>query len=302
MRDVILNVFWASRSLMSWIVVWFVLASWVGMSACTGAPGFADSREDTAKATLAWTATFSPTAESTHTPLPSNTPIATLTPTPKPHLNLCSPLKGYSLDDLNAAISNPFRPPPLGSDDPHQGVDFAEIQFGMAMAGGPVQAALDGMIAGLILDRFPYGNAVLIETPLKDLPQDWLLHLNLPEETTIPLVKSALTCPEFEGLPYPEGSERSLYLLYAHLQEMQSLVDSQPVACGDPLGTIGQSGNALNPHLHLEIRVGPAGARFSGLAHYLTNASPLEMRNYCLWRVSGVFMLVDPLQLLSELD
>jgi len=302
MHDEFLNTFCNPRKLMTWIVGWLVMMGGMGLSACAGAPPVDNNWKDSALVTEAWTATTSPTRASTSTPLHSTTPTATLAPTPKPTLNLCSPLKGYSLDDLNAAISNPFHPPPPGSDDPHQGVDFAQIQSGMAVVGWPVQAALDGIVAGVILDRFPYGNAVLIETPLKDLPQDWLSRLKLPEEKTIPLVKSALTCPEVEGLPYPEGSERSLYLLYAHLQDMQMLEVDQPVNCGDSLGVIGQSGNALNPHLHLEVRVGPSGTRFAGLAHYLTNASPEEMRNYCLWRVSGTFSLVDPIQLLEELD
>jgi len=303
MRDEFPNACCTPRRRMSRIVVWLTLASWIGVSACAGAPQLGDKAESTTQqATLAWTATFNPTAEFTRTPLLSSTPTATLSPTPKPHLNLCPPLKGYSFAELSTAISNPFHPPPPGSDDPHQGVDFAQVQSGIAIAGEPVQAALQGVVAGLILDRFPYGNAVLIETPLKDLPEDWLLSLNLPAEATIPWQKSALTCPEVAGLPYPASKERSLYLLYAHLQEITPFEAGQMVGCGDTLGTIGQSGNALNPHLHLEVRVGPAGARFSGLAHYLTNASPLEMRNYCLWRVSGVFTLVDPLQLLAELD
>jgi hypothetical protein len=63
---------------------------------------------------------------------------------------------------------------------------------------------------------------------------------------------------------------------------------------------VGDSGNALNPHLHLETRVGPAGARFSSLAHYDASASLEEMDNYCAWRVSGWFVLLDPLQLLAH--
>jgi hypothetical protein len=77
---------------------------------------------------------------------------------------------------------------------------------------------------------------------------------------------------------------------------------SDLVECGARIGQIGQSGNALNAHLHLEARVGPAGARFEGLAHYESRASPTEMSNYCAWRVSGIFQLVDPMLILVLFD
>jgi murein DD-endopeptidase MepM/ murein hydrolase activator NlpD len=67
------------------------------------------------------------------------------------------------------------------------------------------------------------------------------------------------------------------------------------VSCGEKLGAIGSSGNALNPHLHLEARAGPAGADFASMAHYDASASPAEMRAYCDWRVSGLFQLIDPM-------
>ena len=67
--------------------------------------------------------------------------------------------------------------------------------------------------------------------------------------------------------------------------------------CGQVIGAIGESGNALNPHLHLEVRLGPAGVRFPGMAHYDSGASPDEMAAYCQWRVSGAFLTLDPLRL-----
>ena len=67
--------------------------------------------------------------------------------------------------------------------------------------------------------------------------------------------------------------------------------------CGQAIGSVGMSGNALNPHLHLEVRVGPAGIRLESMAHYDTSATAQEMANYCRWRVSGLFQLVDPMQL-----
>ena len=74
-----------------------------------------------------------------------------------------------------------------------------------------------------------------------------------------------------------------------------------PVECGERIGLIGQSGNALTPHLHLEARVGPAGARFDSMAHYSGGISLQEMSNYCDWRVSGLFQLIDPMKILVNL-
>jgi murein DD-endopeptidase MepM/ murein hydrolase activator NlpD len=162
----------------------------------------------------------------------------------------------------------------------------------------PVQAVLSGVAASVITDRFPYGNAVLIETPLDHLPEAWLQTLNLPQPLPQSLVNPALTCPTIAD-PFPPSTQRSLYLLYAHLQTLPLVEPEQSVTCAQPLGAVGDSGNALNPHLHLEVRVGPSGARFASLAHYDNRASPDEMGAYCLWRVSGVFQLVDPLLLLA---
>ena len=66
------------------------------------------------------------------------------------------------------------------------------------------------------------------------------------------------------------------------------------MACGELIGATGDTGNALNPHLHVEMRVGPAGANFESMAHYESRASDVEMASYCQWRVSGEFVLVDP--------
>ncbi len=197
-------------------------------------------------------------------------------------------------------ISNPYYPPPLGSDDPHQGVDLSDRHPGsqVALAGRGVQAALAGRVVALIEDRFPYGNAVLIESPLADIPAPWLQAQNLPQAIPTLPPHPALTCPDGPELLY-NPDERSFYFLYAHLQSTAGLQLGDTVACGQELGKVGDSGNALNPHLHLEVRLGPAGASFAGLAHYDNRATPVEMANYCTWRVSGWFLAVDPLLLLS---
>ena len=241
---------------------------------------------------------------STNTPAPSR-PSAQ--PSPTPMLSVCSPLKGIPLQSLSVHIVNPFHPPlQAGSDDPHQGVDLAVLSPGgsMALAGNPVSAVLAGRVAAVISDRFPYGNAVMVETALNDLPGSWLDQLALPGPTPTLAVIPALTCPTAEALE-TGASGSSLYLLYAHMQPASigqaapGLRPGDPVTCGQDLGTVGNSGNALNPHLHLEARVGPSGARFASIAHYDSSATPQEMSNYCTWRVSGLFQLLDPLQILQ---
>jgi len=200
---------------------------------------------------------------------------------------------------MPSLVSNPFHPPPPGSDDPHQGVDLADRQTGsqMAVAGRPVQAVLGGKIAAVIKDRFPYGNALLLETPLDGLSKDWIAALGLTEPTSTPRSNLTLTCPEVVQRKWQEG--RSLYLLYAHMQQAPEFQLDESVDCGQRIGNVGESGNALNPHLHLEVRLGPAGARFSSLAHYDNSATLEEMDNYCTWRVRGNFRLVDPMRLLG---
>jgi murein DD-endopeptidase MepM/ murein hydrolase activator NlpD len=247
--------------------------------------------------TITPTQTSSPTNQPTHT-------ITVPTTTPSPTLQLCSPLEGILVEDLPELITNPFLPPHPGSDDPHQGVDYSilETNTNIAVPGHPVQAVLSGQVAGVIHDRFPYGNAILLETPLESLPGDWSNALQIPTPAPFQDNPPVLTCPDLKPYEPTEGTSvavHSLYILYAHLKEAPPFRVSDPIRCGQVLGAIGDSGNALNPHLHLEIRVGPSGYQFSSMAHYDASANPEEMANYCIWRVSGLFQVIDPLYLLS---
>ena len=241
--------------------------------------------------------TSSPVPSLTPTALPSPTPAPTNTPAPQ-DLPVCSPLAEYDFAALREAVANRYAPPPLGRDEPHHGVDFAHLdpQTRIALSGWPVQAALAGKVAGLVIERFPYGNALIIETSLEGI----LPPLELPEMVPTPQVKSPLTCPDLAIPAEWPSAQPSLYLLYAHLESPSPLQVGQAVACGDPLGQTGMSGNALNPHLHLEVRIGPAGAQFPSMAHYDASASSEEMSNYCLWRISGWFQPVDPMKLFEN--
>ena len=250
------------------------------------------------------TGTKTPTSLPTRTPLPqvdrAAVPTATNLPSPFPTPHRCSPLAGYLLAELPGIVSNPYNPPEPPSDDPHHGVDLAELLPGsqVAVPGMAVQAAFDGRVAGVINDRFPYGYAVIVETPLESLGSIWPSHLVLPTPLPSPLTSPVLTCPAVEA-PYERAEPRSLYILYAHLQSAPPVQPGQALACGDMLGALGDSGNALAPHLHFETRLGPGGAHFASLANYDNSATQQEMGLYCLWRVSGIFQLLDPLALLG---
>jgi murein DD-endopeptidase MepM/ murein hydrolase activator NlpD len=250
--------------------------------------------------------TESPTGTPTNMPaqviLPSSTVTLVRTPTPElisPPFSVCSPLADIDIPGLSSAISNPYDPPPPGSDLPHEGVDLAILLkgSGIALAGGTVQSALPGKIISNLNNRFPYGNALIIETPLAALPAEFVKGLDLPNPIPTLAPHPALTCPQAGFIPSWDAGKRSLYLVYAHLQEPSSFQVGDEVVCGQGLGKIGASGNALNPHLHLEARIGPAGARFDSMAHYDTSATPIEMETYCVWRVSGWFQLINPMRL-----
>jgi len=198
-------------------------------------------------------------------------------------------------------IHNPYVPPRLGSDDPHQGVDFADIDpvYKITLEGRPVQAVLSGSVAAVIQDRFPYGYAILVETPLDQVPSGWFKTLLIPTPAPTRESHPTLTCPENDNMQNWDFTQRSLYLMYAHLKEPANLQIGDQVTCGQKLNVIGNSGNSLNPHLHIEARVGPADATFESIAHYTGSASSQEMLNYCLWRVSETFQLINPMLLFS---
>ncbi len=225
-------------------------------------------------------------------------------PTPEPQPGeVCSPLHGFQLSQLSEIVSNPFEMPLPGSDGGHHGVDFSFYRYGAyeKMQGLRVNSMLDGVVAGIIDDRPPYGNAILIETRLEDLPALWQQYLteNLTQPEEYP--EPRLFCPSSDELTFPDSVDRSLYLLYAHLERLPAFNLANSVQCGEQVGFVGTSGYSVNAHLHLEMRIGPAGYQVSQLGHYAPDSSPEEMANYCTWRVSGRFMLLDPMVVINML-
>jgi len=245
---------------------------------------------------------MTPTPEiSTALPTPGPTATRTLAPseTPAPTAEIvqfCSPLAGILLEDLSSRIVNGYNPPQPGSDDPHQGIDLAVLSApgGMALSGAVIQTMIAGTVAGVGNNRFPYGNSLMIEVPLAEIPPDLLPGTFIPTPLPLRLPPGALTCPDLTIQPSSAGEPRSLYILYAHMQYPVEVEIGDPLGCGQMVGNIGESGNALNPHLHIEVRVGPAGQTFPSMAHYDPSAKGDEMAAYCTWRVSGVFQTINP--------
>jgi murein DD-endopeptidase MepM/ murein hydrolase activator NlpD len=255
------------------------------------------------------TKTIDTPAASSPSPQPQTTNAPSL-PTPAPQeptpsivpFQVCSPLADIAPVDLTSHISNLYNPPKPGSDAPHQGIDLADYygENRIAVEGHAVNVVLDGRVAAVISERFPYGSAILIETPLENLPPDWLSALQLPPHIPEINTNTALTCPPMPDQTIGLQETTSLYLLYAHLQSSPVLQVGELVQCGQTIGAVGSSGNALNPHLHLEARTGPGGANLGSMAHYDPSASEDEMRTYCTWRVSGLFILFDPMALFAH--
>lgn len=249
-----------------------------------------------------------PTVEKTKTiefiekPSPTFTPteVPTITPHPtKDMINVCSPLVDYSIENLVDMISNPYNPPTSGSDNPHQGVDFSVIDSDLriALKGSAIQSILAGEVVMLMNDRFPYGYSILVETPFHKLPVGWKEKLEIQNKPELFGTNPSLTCPTGWDQPDQENNDLSLYILYAHLDTLTKYSLGDQVACGDELGSIGDSGNALAPHLHVEMRYGSSSGIKGSMSHYSVSADLQEMSNYCRWRVSGWFRLLDPMDL-----
>ncbi len=244
--------------------------------------------------------THTPTSQPSRTILPASSQI-TLTPTPLLGPYICSPLKDVTLSQLSTILSNPFEMNRPGLDNGHHGVDFAFYRFGdhIGMAGLPIHSVMPGQVAATITDRPPYGNAIIIETPLAHLSQAWIKGLSLPEPGPFVEPQPATNCPDLStALPISNG-KNSLYLLYAHMQFPPTLTVGDRVSCGQEIGKVGTTGQSVNEHLHLETRVGPSSARFESMAYYDTSRTEEEAASYCIWRVSNIFHLFDPMDLLS---
>lgn len=237
----------------------------------------------------------------TVTPLPTETPIPP-TPTTEFITKMCSPLVGIELNELTGIITQPYKTPHPKNDDGHHGVDFAFYRFNdlVGIEGVPIAASLPGEVVTVLIDKNPYGYAVIIETPLDKVDPVLLAKLEIPEIQPTVVPDPRVNCPSNGELSFTlSESNRSLYLMYGHMREMPLVKVGDVVTCGQQLGYVGNTGQSSNPHLHFEARVGPSGARFESMAYYTVQSTEAERYNYCIWRVSNRFELLDPMILLS---
>jgi murein DD-endopeptidase MepM/ murein hydrolase activator NlpD len=200
------------------------------------------------------------------------TPTLTITP-PK----ICSPLGFHTFDQLNEIVSAPYDPPREGSDERHQGVDFAYYNHNgrESILGESISAVMDGKVVGLSEGKPPYGNMVLIETVIKFMP--------------IPLVKEL-----------DLSANQSIYHLYAHMIGSPNHKIGDIVECGQMIGSVGNSGvPTANPHLHLETRIGKSGTILGYMAFYTTSSTAGERASYQLWRMSEDFKHFDSMRLFT---
>ena len=242
----------------------------------------------------------------TETLVPSATPKPTETivpPVPTRELIslVCSPLEGELLGELGEIITQPFKTPRPANDDGHQGVDFAYYRRKNrnGIEGLPVLAALPGTVATVLGDRYPYGYTVIIETSLDLISPALMETFSMPQPAPTVIPDPRVNCPSGELDFELDYSSKSLYILYAHLQKPVHLQVGDTVACGQTIGEVGNTGWSSNPHLHFETRIGPAGARFESMAYYTSDSTLAERYNWCVWRVSNLFQLFDPMNLLS---
>jgi murein DD-endopeptidase MepM/ murein hydrolase activator NlpD len=222
----------------------------------------------------------SPAPSVTVSPEPSPTETVTASETPIPVSKVCSPLQDHALSDLPKYLTQPLiAPQGENKEAGHHGVDFAYYRrdgVGGHINGTPIQSVLNGFMAGLGYNQV-YGNYLIIETPGEWLPADL----------------AAL---------YPIVSGDSLYLLYAHMQDLAPFEIHEPLDCGQVIGQVGGSGSPFfvsDPHLHLETRGGPARIFIEPMAYYDTQASEEEKAEYLYWRTSETFGLFDPMLLLD---
>ena len=244
----------------------------------------------------------------TQAPPATSTPIAaTATAEPTPTLEagpkLCSPIEGMPLSVLPEYISSPFEQPTRGQDNGHHGVDFAYYRYAdrIGITGVTIQSVMAGKVVANLDDKWPYGFVTIIETRLSEIPAEWLPGLEIPQ--SIPTIEpgiSSLTLPPITATPAWDESSRSLYVLYAHMNEPPLVKPGDMVSCGQALGYVGNTGRSSAPHLHVELRVGPSNLSMTSMAHYDNGASAEEMYNYYVWRVSGLFQVFDTMNLLSQ--
>ena len=242
------------------------------------------------------TATTSPTSP------PTPDPTATLSPTPTQEIaaGVCSPLIGIGREKLYRITSNKYVSPLPYVEGGHPAIDLSFYGFETftTFKNFPLQAVLPGKVVLVENNRFPYGYMLLVETPLSQVDPSFLS--SIPQPTPFPesIYTIADLCP-LTGSPVTwDASGKSIYVLYAHMAQLPEPSVGDDISCGQPIGFAGTTGNSVEDHLHLEMRIGPSNAQFDSIASQHSSATLEERYNYCIWSISGVFQPFDPAILL----
>jgi murein DD-endopeptidase MepM/ murein hydrolase activator NlpD len=254
------------------------------------------------------TTSIPPTGTLTNTETPTPTVTATVTstiPPPTPTIELisqvCSPIQGIDFSELPLIQSWEYISPTPYVESGHPAIDFGQYHFKdyPFFPNFPVQSIISGKAILVQQDLSPYGNMILIETPLNNIKESFLSSITKPTPLPPSIYSIDERCP-VSGPEITWDSEgKSLYVLYAHMLEKPEVSPGDPVSCGQLIGIAGKSGHAAEEHLHLEIRIGPSNASFESIAAQgSADITPVERYNYCIWALSGVFQAINPATLL----
>ncbi len=236
--------------------------------------------------------------DSTNTPQLSATSSNADTLQEIKRVEFSSPLQGIEISELPLIISNPFVSPTQGQDDGHQGVDFSFYQYRdfSGILHHEIDSVLPGKISAIVKDRPPYGNALIIETELSRLSDVSREKINALNFDSTVHSSSFINCPtDYTAIVNHFDSTESIYVLYAHMEDLPLFEVGDEILPLQKIGRVGNTGMSGNPHLHLETRIGPSHATFPSMAHYDNSVTNEEVENYCLWRVSNIFHLIDPM-------
>lgn len=201
-------------------------------ASATQPPAYTATPLASATATTSVTATRTPTwvadvpsqlgwVFQTELPLPPAAPTSTPTPTQRDHYVLNRPIPIEDNRQHWVDRTYPYGSTQLGNREVHLGVEFVNARFTpvLAAAAGRVYYAGDDSERQFGPSLNYYGTLVVLEHDLF------------------------------------AADGRRIYTLYGHLQQSR-VQTGQQVAVGERIGNVGDSGIAIGPHLHFEVRVG----------------------------------------------
>jgi hypothetical protein len=170
--------------------------------------------------TLPPSLTFTPTQTPTITPTATDTLTPSVTPTLEPtdHYWLARPIARNKTDWVDRTY--PYGGAQYDTRQVHTGVEFVNPRF------TPVLAAADGVVL------YAGSDTEILFGPAHDFYGNLIV---LAHDIVTP-----------EGMP--------VYTLYGHLERIE-VETGQSVRRGEKIAAVGDSGVAIGPHLHFEIRV-----------------------------------------------